>query len=69
MGHQRQPGRLVPLLQVHEHEGYEWANPRWLRRATYEHWLPYVKAGRRVLIDLDDIDEYVAANRVEAVSS
>jgi len=39
---------------------------RWLRRLVSEHRLRYYKAGGRVLVDLDDLDAFAAAGRVEA---
>jgi hypothetical protein len=54
---------LVPLIDVPKHR--PWTNVRWLRRAVYEHRLPYHKVIGKVLIDLDDIDAFAEHGRVD----
>ena len=62
-------GQLVPLTKVPE--ARPWVTVRYLRRLVYERRLPFHKlgAGRNapVLIDLEDLDRYAQAGRVEAV--
>lgn len=41
-------------------------SPRWVRRAVIEHRLPYVKVGRLVRFDSDDVEAFIASNRIEA---
>jgi hypothetical protein len=50
-------------------EARPWLTERWLRRKVYERRIPYAKADGRLLFALEDIDAYVAANRVEADAS
>ncbi|MGO9457607.1 MAG: hypothetical protein ACLP62_11245 [Acidimicrobiales bacterium] len=61
--------KLVALLEVPDHR--PWATKRLLRRLVYERRIPFHKLGdgrcARVLIDLDDLDAYAEAGRVEAV--
>lgn len=59
--------RYVPLKQVHEHQGYEWATERLLRRLVHERRIPYSKPAKGVLIDLNDLDAMVEHSRVEPV--
>jgi len=59
------PRRLVPLLTVSTQPGYAWATTRWLRRQVAERRIPFHKVGRKVLLDLDDIDRLVDGGRVE----
>lgn len=68
MGKNRQ---LVPIMEVPQHR--PWVNIRYLRRLVYERRIPYHKLGDhrtgRVFIDLDDLDRYVEASRVEPAAS
>jgi excisionase family DNA binding protein len=65
MGKQSQ---IVPIGEVHEHR--PWATTRYVRRLVYERRIPHYKMGEsrsaRVLIDLDDLDRFVEASRVDA---
>ena len=67
MGTTRQ---LVPLTEVPNHR--PWASERYLRYLVEHRRIPYHKLneGRagRVLIDLDDLDRFAEAGRIEAVS-
>lgn len=42
---------------------------RWLRRIIYERRIPHYKLGRRVFVDLTDLDAYLDAGRVPAEAS
>jgi excisionase family DNA binding protein len=44
-----------------------WLTLRWLRRAVFERRVPYYKVGALVLIDLNELDAYVEAARVDAI--
>ncbi len=59
--------RYVPLKQVQEQPGYEWATERLLRRLVHERRIPYSKPANRVLIDLNDLDTMIEDSRVEPV--
>lgn len=61
--------RLVPRAKVREQLGYEWAAERWLVRQNSERRLPFHRVSGHVLIDLDDLDSFVEAGRVDAASS
>lgn len=65
MDKQRQ---LVPISQVHEHR--PWATTRYVRRLVETRRIPFHKLGTarsaRVLIDLDDLDRFAEASRVDA---
>lgn len=67
MGKQRQ---LIPLTEVPEHR--PWATVRYLRYLVEHRRIPYHKLneGRagRVLIDLDDLDRFAEAGRVQSAS-
>lgn len=54
---------LVPLTLVPEYR--PWANVRVLRRWIYERRIGNYKVGGRVLIDLDELDEFAEAGRRE----
>ena len=40
---------------------------RWVRRAVAERRLTYLKMGKFVAFDPDDLDAYIEANKIEAV--
>ena len=61
--------RYIPLKQVAEQPGYEWATERLLRRLVFERRIPYSKPANRVLIDLNDLDQLLRGCRVEAESA
>ena len=42
---------------------------RWLRRLVSERRIPFYKAGGRVLVDLDDLDAFAQAGRVDSAPS
>jgi excisionase family DNA binding protein len=54
---------LVPLTEVPEHR--PWCTVRYARRLVQERRVPFHRVGRKVLIDLDDLDEYAERGRVE----
>jgi excisionase family DNA binding protein len=54
---------LVPLLEVPEHR--PWISVRYLRRLVAERRIAHHKVGRKVLIDLADVDELAEQGRVE----
>jgi len=56
----------IPLVDVPSLRP-EWSIRR-LRRGVHERRFPFSKVGGRILIDLDDLDCYVAACRIEAAS-
>ena len=58
---------LVALVDVPDRR--PWTTVRWLRRAVYEHRIPYHKVGGKVLIDLADLDTMTEAGRVQAEGS
>ena len=41
-------------------------SPRWVRRAVIERRLPYVKVGRLVRFESDDVEAFIASNRIAA---
>jgi hypothetical protein len=44
-----------------------WLTVRWLRRAAFERRVPYYKVGALIVIDLEELDAYVEATRVDAI--
>ncbi len=50
-------------------EARQWATERYLRRLIAERRIPFHKVGGRVLVDLDDLDAYAEAGRVEPCHS
>jgi excisionase family DNA binding protein len=54
---------LVPLLEVQRHRS--WCTPRYARRLVAERRIAFHRVGRRVLLDLNDLDAYAEAGRVE----
>ncbi len=56
----RHLGTLVQTV-----EARPWVTERYLRRLVAERRIPFHKAGGKVLIDLDDLDAYAEAGRVE----
>lgn len=61
--------RLQELTNVQNVEGYEAFTVRRLRRAVYEKTIPHYKIAGRVMVDLNELDAYIAAQRVEAIAS
>jgi hypothetical protein len=61
---QPNPSAFVTLRQVVE--ARPWITERWLRRAVQEHRVPFYKVDGRLLFDLDELDQYVMSQRVEA---
>jgi excisionase family DNA binding protein len=55
--------RLMTFEEAAERLG---TTPRHMRRLVVERRIAYRKLGRYVRFHSDDLDEYVAANRVEA---
>ena len=43
-----------------------WLTERWLRRAVQERRIPFFKVDGKLVFDLEEIDGYVAAHRIEA---
>ncbi len=56
--------RRPPLTRAEAAE-YLNVSPRWIKRAIEERRLPYLKLGRLVRFDLDDLDRWLDAQRVE----
>jgi excisionase family DNA binding protein len=54
---------LVPLLEVPEHRS--WCSGRFARRLVQERRVPFHRVGRKILIDLDDLDRLAEQGRVE----
>lgn len=55
--------QLVPLNKVPALR--PWTTERWLRRAVHERRFPFHKVDGKVLIDLDVLDAYAEAGRVD----
>jgi excisionase family DNA binding protein len=56
--------QLVPLVDVESHR--PWCSVRYARRLVAERRIPFHKVGgRRVLLDLNDLDEFAERGRVE----
>jgi excisionase family DNA binding protein len=55
--------QLVALVDVPEHR--PWCSVRYTRRLVAERRIPFHKVGRRVLIDLNDLDEFAERGRIE----
>ena len=60
----QQPRQLVPLKKVVDHR--PWATERLCRRLVFERRVPFHKVAGKVLLDLQDLDDYSEAGRVEA---
>jgi excisionase family DNA binding protein len=54
---------LLTIAEVAERLG---TTTRFIRRLVAERRIPYVKLGKFVRISLGDLDEFIAAGRVEA---
>jgi excisionase family DNA binding protein len=54
---------LVPLLEVPEHRS--WCSVRYARRLVAERKIAHHKIGRRVYLDLADLDELAERSRIE----
>lgn len=59
---------MAHLTVAQAAERYEFLSVRYLRRLISERRIPYVKIGGRVLVDTNDIDAMLAANRHEVAS-
>jgi excisionase family DNA binding protein len=60
--------QLIPLLEVPQHR--PWASVRWLRRLVAERKIPYYNpTGGKVLIALEDLDDFAERGRVEPAGS
>jgi len=57
--------QLVSVGSIAEHR--PWCSERYLRRLIAERRIPFHRVGGRVLVDLDDLDAYDEAGRVEPV--
>jgi len=44
------------------------ASPRFIRRLVAERRVPYVKVGRLVRLTAEDLDDFIAAGRVEPLT-
>jgi excisionase family DNA binding protein len=58
------PRHLVTIPQAVD--ANPWLTERWIRRLIAERRIAYHKAGGRVLLDQDDIDQFSEGGRVEA---
>jgi excisionase family DNA binding protein len=56
------------LLSVEAAAEYLGASPRFVRRLVAERRVPYVKVGRLVRLTAEDLDDYIAAARVETLT-
>jgi excisionase family DNA binding protein len=57
------------MVPFEEGRSYIGCSERHLRALVYRRDIPYHKVGRLVFFDLDDLDAWLDANRVEAVAS
>jgi excisionase family DNA binding protein len=57
---------LDTLLSVEQAAERLGTSERFVRRLVFERRIAYTKLGRHVRIDLDDLDAFVSAGRVEA---
>jgi excisionase family DNA binding protein len=57
---------LVPLLEVPSYR--PWCSARYLRRLVQERRIAHHRVGRKVLIDLADVDELAERGRCEPPS-
>ncbi len=58
-----------PLLTIPETAELLGVKERWLRRAVEERRIPFYKLGRLVRFASEDLDAYLAAQRVETRES
>jgi len=56
-----------PLLDTDQAAEYLGTNPRHIRLLIERRELPYTKVGRLNRFDPDDLDQYKANNRIEAL--
>lgn len=54
------------VTQKQAAEASEWLTERYLHRIIADGRLPHYRVGGKVLVDLDEIDEFVKAGRVES---
>ena len=59
----------LSLLSVEAAADYLGASPRFIRRLVAERRVPYVKVGRLVRLTHEDLDDFIAARRVEPLSA
>jgi len=57
------------LAQIPHEPGYEFASVRWLRRGIAERRFAFAKCGGLLVVDLDDLDDYISSCRVEPPAS
>jgi len=57
---------MTKMLSIPEVAHALGVSPRWVRRAVIERRLPYVKVGRLVRFDANDVEAFIATNRIEA---
>jgi len=60
------PTERRPLLDVEQAAQYLTTSEHFVRRLIRERRIPYVKIGRHVRLDPDDLDTYIEAGRREA---
>jgi len=56
------------LLSMDAAAAYLSASPRFIRRLVAERRVPYVKVGRLVRLTAEDLDDFIAAGRVEPLT-
>ena len=56
------------LLSVEAAAEYLSTSPRFIRRLVAERRVPYVKVGRLVRLTPEDLDDFIAAGRVEPLT-
>jgi Helix-turn-helix domain len=54
---------LVPLTEAEQHR--RWATARRLRRLVDQRAIPFHRIGRRIYVDVGDLDEFAERGRVE----
>jgi excisionase family DNA binding protein len=57
--------RLLTVVQAAEHMN---TTPRFVRRLIAERRIAYTKVGRMVRLELADVEAFIAAGRVEAIT-
>lgn len=58
---------LVPLREVPEHR--PWTSARWLKRQVAERRIGAYKVSGKLLIDIDELDRFAEAGRVNPAPS
>ncbi|MDH3294410.1 MAG: helix-turn-helix domain-containing protein [Acidimicrobiia bacterium] len=64
---QSSDGSILPLLDVGQAAERLGVTPRFVRRLVFERRLAYIKVGKYVRFDLDDLEAWLASHRVEAL--